>query len=171
MVVFYGRRRVSGEKKRIRSGQSGHGLTDGRCRRLASLRRVVTDLTAEPTFEWIEVTIDCLDVEVVAGFWQRLLRLDRVNDPLPGWARLAPTVVGGPVLNFQPVHEPKAGKTRAHLDIRTDDLSGAIHWIEDLGGSHTGETHIYDEGTVAVMADPEGTEFCLVGPPGSALHP
>ncbi len=28
----------------------------------------------------------------------------------------------------------------------------------------TGEVHVYDEGAVAVMADPEGTEFCIVGP-------
>lgn len=122
-------------------------------------------------FQWIEVTIDCVDVELVAGFWQTLFDLDRLDDPLPGWARLAPATPGGPALNFQPVSEPKAGKTRVHLDMRTDDLASAVRRVQDLGGSHTGEVHTYDEGTVAVMADPEGIEFCLVGPPGSALHP
>jgi predicted enzyme related to lactoylglutathione lyase len=132
---------------------------------------MVTAKSEEPTFEWIEVTIDCVDVELMAGFWGTLLHLDRLDDPLPGWARLAPTVAGGPVLNFQPVRDSKVGKTRAHLDLRTDDLARAVCCVRDLGGSHTGETHIYDEGTVAVMADPEGIEFCLVGPPGSAPHP
>jgi predicted enzyme related to lactoylglutathione lyase len=75
------------------------------------------------------------------------------------------------VLNCQPVPESTAGKTRAHLAVRPDDLAGAVRRGQDLGGRHTDETHTYDEGTVAVMADPEGNEFCLVGPPGSALHP
>ena len=123
----------------------------------------------EPLIGWIAVTIDCLDVAVVAEFWQRLLRLERLEDPLPGWARAASTAPGGPALTFQPVTEPKAGKTRVHLDLRTGDLPAALTRIRALGGDYTGEVHVYDEGTVAVMADPEGTEFCLVGPPGSAI--
>ena len=71
-------------------------------------------------------------------------------------------VPGGPVVNFQPVPEPKAGKARVHLDLWTDDLHGAIAFVESLGGSDTGELHRYDTGTVVVMADPEGNEFCLV---------
>lgn len=130
---------------------------------------MATERGAEPTFNWVEVTVDCVNVELVAGFWQALLRVDRLDDPLPDWARLAPTVGGGPALNFQPVPQPKAGKTRIHLDLRTDDLASAVRRVQVLGGSHTGETHTYDEGTVAVMADPEGTEFCLLGPPGSTL--
>lgn len=123
----------------------------------------------EPTIEWIEVTIDCGNVGVVAEFWRQLLGLDPLEDPLPGWARAAPTVPGGPALTFQPVPEPKVGKTRVHLDLRTADLAAALARIRALGGDWTGEVHVYDEGTVAVMADPEGTEFCLLGPPGSVI--
>jgi predicted enzyme related to lactoylglutathione lyase len=118
--------------------------------------------------EWNEVTIDCREVGVVAEFWRRLLGLARVDDPLPGWMRAASTVPGGPALTFQPVPEPKVGKTRVHLDLRTDDLPAAAR-IRALGGDWTGEVHLYNQGTVAVMADPEGTEFCLLGPPGSTL--
>jgi predicted enzyme related to lactoylglutathione lyase len=123
----------------------------------------------EPLIEWIEVTIDCGNVGVVAEFWHRLLGLVRLEDPLPGWARAASTVPGGPALTFQPVSEPKVGKTRVHLDLRTGDLAAGLARIRALGGDWTGEIHVYDEGTVAVMADPEGTEFCLLGPPGSVL--
>ena len=56
----------------------------------------------------------------------------------------------------------------ALANIRTDDLAASAR-IRALGGDWTGEVHVYDEGTVAVMADPEGTEFCLLGPPGSVL--
>lgn len=123
----------------------------------------------EPLIEWIEVTIDCRDVAVVAEFWRQMLGLVPLEDPLPGWRRLTSTVLGGPALTFQPVPEPKEGKTRVHLDLRTDDLTAALDRIRALGGDYTGEVHVYDEGTVAVLADPEGTEFCLLGPPGSAV--
>lgn len=59
------------------------------------------------------------------------------------------------------------GKSRIHLDLWTDDLQATAAWIRQYGGTYTGEAHIYEEGTVAVMADPEGTEFCMVGPAGS----
>ena len=126
-------------------------------------------MSGEPLIEWIEVTIDCRNVGVVAEFWRQLLGLAPLDDPLPGWRRAASTVPGGPALTFQPVPEPKAGKTRVHLDLRTGDLVAAYARIRALGGDYTGEIHVYDEGTVAVMADPEGTEFCLLGPPRSAL--
>jgi predicted enzyme related to lactoylglutathione lyase len=123
----------------------------------------------EPLIEWIAVTIDCGNVGVVAEFWRQLLGLVRLEDPLPGWARAASTVPGGPALTFQPVPEPKVGKSRVHLDLRTADLAAGLARVRALGGDWTGEIHVYDEGSVAVMADPEGTEFCLLGPPGSML--
>lgn len=68
---------------------------------------------------------------------------------------------GGPRINFQPVPEPTPGKARVHLDFQVRDLDAAIARVEELGGSFTGERHDYDVGVVVVMADPEGTEFCL----------
>ena len=123
----------------------------------------------EPLIEWIEVTIDCGDVGAVAEFWRELLGLVRLEDPLPGWMRAASTVPGGPALTFQPVPDPKVGKTRVHLDLRTGDLTAALARVLALGGDWTGQVQVYDEGTVALMADPEGTEFCLLGPPGSVI--
>jgi predicted enzyme related to lactoylglutathione lyase len=116
---------------------------------------------------WAEVTFDCLDVERAVVFWSQLLDLEVADPGLPGWARTSPAVAGGPVLNFQPVTEPKSTKARVHVDLWTDDLRAAAAWVTSHGGRYTGEAHIYPEGTVAVMQDPEGTEFCLVGPPGS----
>jgi predicted enzyme related to lactoylglutathione lyase len=126
-------------------------------------------MDSEFSVDWLEVTIDCLSVTTVARFWAQLLGLSMREPPLPGWARSDPTVPGGPVLTFQPVPEPKICKSRVHLDLRTDDLQSAAHRVRELGGAYTGEIHVYEEGTVAVMADPEGTEFCLLGPPGSAV--
>jgi hypothetical protein len=73
-------------------------------------------------------------------------------------------VVGGPVINIQPVTEDKVGKSRVHLDLWVDDLRSATGLVERLGGRML-ETHTSGEWTIHVMADPEGVEFCLVGGP------
>jgi predicted enzyme related to lactoylglutathione lyase len=108
-----------------------------------------------------EITVDSVDVARVGAFWSALLGSE-LHEPMPGWLRLRPPPEGGPLLNFQPVPEPKRGKARVHLDLVTDDLGAAIDCVIGLGGRYTGERHEYDEGTVVVMTDPEGTEFCLV---------
>ena len=122
-----------------------------------------------PAIRLAEITIDCQDAARVADFWSALLEAP-LRVPLPGWFRLGPLSEGGPVLNFQPVSEPKLGKARLHLDLMTDDLTGAMARVASLGGHSLDERHEYDEGVVVVMADPEGHEFCLVehadGSPG-----
>jgi len=114
---------------------------------------------------WAAVTLDCVEPRKVSEFWSKLLDVPARAIELPGWFRLGPTVVGAPVITFQPVPEEKVGKTRIHLDIWVEDLKAAIRLVGSLGGQTTGETHIYEEGTVVVMSDIEGNEFCLVGPP------
>lgn len=108
---------------------------------------------------WTETTLDCHDPERVAAFWQALLG-GELSEPLPGWRRLA--LSDRPDLTFQPVPEPKNGKTRMHLDLEVDDLEAAVGHVERLGGRRTGERHFYPEDTVEVLVDVEGTEFCIV---------
>jgi predicted enzyme related to lactoylglutathione lyase len=121
---------------------------------------------SRPHIEWGEVTIDCGDAERVAAFWSKLF--DRPAIPQSdGRFQLGPTVPGGPVINFQPVPEEKTGKARVHLDLWVDDFDLAISLVEQLGGTSTGEVHTHPQGRWAVMADPEGTEFCLVALPAS----
>ena len=86
-------------------------------------------------------------------------RLDRLNVAGCTWATRGDPQ---PRLVFQPVSEPKAGKVRIHLDVTVEDVEAAISEVTALGGSYTGERHVYDEGMVVVMADPEDHEFCLV---------
>ena len=74
---------------------------------------------------------------------------------------------GGPevlVPGTRPVPEPKAGKTRIHLDLRTDDLPAGLARVRALGGAEAGQVHVYDEGTVVLMFDPEGRA------PGGVSH-
>lgn len=118
-----------------------------------------------PKLRLHEITIDCLDVHHVGAFWSQLLDSPLRDEPLPGWLRLGPLTEGGPVVNFQPVQEPKQGKARVHLDVLTDDIPAAVAYVVELGGRELGERHDYDVGTVVVLADPEGNELCVVGPP------
>ena len=110
---------------------------------------------------WSAITVDCLDPHRVARFWSALLGRDE-GPSEPGWVYLGEPSDAQPRLVFQPVSEPKRGKTRVHLDVSVDDIGGAMDEVESLGGSFTGERHEYDAGVVVVMADPEGNEFCLV---------
>lgn len=110
---------------------------------------------------WSGVTIDCLDPERVARFFSALLG----REPGPseqGWVYLGERGDPQPRLVFQPVPEPPSGKVRIHLDISVDDIDEAMTTVVDLGGRFTGERHDHEEGVVAVMADPEGHQFCLV---------
>jgi predicted enzyme related to lactoylglutathione lyase len=110
---------------------------------------------------WVGVTIDCVDVERTADFWNVLL--DRPKGPSePGWVYLGHSGDPQPRLVFQPVTEPKHAKVRLHLDVAVDDIDEGIAQVTALGGRFTGERHDYDEGTVVVMADPEEHEICLV---------
>jgi predicted enzyme related to lactoylglutathione lyase len=113
---------------------------------------------------WAAVTVDCVDAEKVAVFWSRVLDAPVRTIGLPGWFRIGPTAPGGPAITFQPVPEEKVGKSRIHLDVWVEELDAALALVRDLGGRSTGEIHLYDEGTVIVMSDVEGNEFCLVGP-------
>ena len=105
------------------------------------------------------VTIDCHDVTVVAGFWSALLRLP-LREPMPGWRRIGP-VPGGPLLTFQPVEQRSTAPSAVHLDLLTAAGDAAAARVVELGGRLLQE-HRYDEGTVRVVADPEGHAFCLV---------
>jgi Glyoxalase-like domain len=106
------------------------------------------------------ITVDCIDPQRLAVFWSALLDRE-VTVPLPGWLRLGTRGDEDPVINFQPVPEPKEGKTRIHLDLVVADIDDGVATVTRLGGRSTGERHDYDEGVVLVMADPEGNEFCI----------
>jgi predicted enzyme related to lactoylglutathione lyase len=118
---------------------------------------------------WAGVTVDCRDPERVADFWGALL--DAPARPAgagrEGWYRIGPVVVGGPVLNFQPVADGTVAKTPVHLDLWVDDLDGACRRVDALGGRAAGGRHVVaGRGTIAVMHDPEGHEFCLISRDG-----
>jgi predicted enzyme related to lactoylglutathione lyase len=117
-------------------------------------------LHKHPAIAWAEVTLDYCDTERAATFWSTLLGVPANTQRIPGWYQLSPSA-NGPLLNLQPVEEMKSGKSRAHLDFWVDDLAASIQLVEGLGGTVLNQ-HAFQEWAIAVMADPEGIEFCLV---------
>lgn len=112
------------------------------------------------TLRWSGITVDCISPRVLADFWAALLGRE-TSVPLPGWLRLGTLGEAVPVINFQPVPEPKRGKTRIHFDVVVDDIDLAVDRVTQLGGRSLDQRYDYDEGIVVLMADPEGNEFCL----------
>ncbi|MFL0242389.1 VOC family protein [Mycolicibacterium sp. NCC-Tsukiji] len=110
------------------------------------------------------MTIDCVDPVRMSTFWGQLLGIEPSYEhgDDPGWATLGSRDGPTPRLTFQRVPEAKATKVRIHLDVEVADIDEGRRHVEDLGGRWSGTRHDYDEGTVLVMFDPEGHEFCLV---------
>ena len=123
-----------------------------------------------------EIVVDCRDPAALARFWAAALDYQLVHAEdgqveIAPWeleppdlaerVRRAPTV---PTLVFLSVPEGKTLKNRLHLDIRPVDRSHQEE-VERLLGLGARRADI-GQGEVpwAVLADPEGNEFCVLAP-------
>lgn len=113
----------------------------------------------EPVGTLYAVVLDVDDLGRSGRFWSEVLgkdisfkadrycRVGRGDDP--------------PSLLLQKVPELHERKNRAHIDLDVADLAPAVQKVERLGGSRLAQHAEY--GIIwAVMADPDGNEFCLV---------
>jgi predicted enzyme related to lactoylglutathione lyase len=115
-----------------------------------------------PVFVVAHVTIDCADPVRLAAFWSQATGypIEQQDEHL---ATLSPVQAGQPKLLFVAVPEPKTAKNRVHLDVGVADLGAAAARLIELGATR-GETHRGHGFVWAVMADPEGNEFCIGQP-------
>jgi predicted enzyme related to lactoylglutathione lyase len=112
------------------------------------------------------VTFDCADPYALAAFWSQVTGYgadpDDPNEPEHTEALLvAPD--GQAALLFIKVPEPKAVKNRVHLDLMPTDRTRDEEVERLLGiGAALVADHRRPDGTGwAVLADPEGNEFCV----------
>lgn len=107
------------------------------------------------------VVIDVADHEVVVPFWETALGWTShpINDQFVALRAPADEAIGFDIL-FQQVPEPKLAKNRAHIDFDAADLEAEVERIVDLGGAKIAE-HSLGAFRWAVVADPEGNEFCI----------
>ena len=122
-----------------------------------------------------EIVVDCQDPVAQAAFWAAALgyhvvRTEEGQAEIAAWAQeppdLAEQVRQAPVvpsLVFVTVPEGKTVKNRLHLDIRPADGSyeAEVARLVALGARRAD----VGQGTQpwAVLADPEGNEFCVLG--------
>ena len=111
------------------------------------------------------VTFDCSDARVLAGFWAEVLGWNVYfdEDPEVLVAPSFPPVGTGPRLLFIPVPEGKAAKNRLHVDVTPTDRTRdeEVARLIELGAAVV-EDHRKPDGSGWVwMADPEGNEFCV----------
>ncbi len=109
--------------------------------------------------------IDCLDPQVVAGFWEAALGWRRTHETAeqivlePPEGSAEDGVV--PDLLFLRVPDPTAGKNRLHLDLRPADQQREVERLIGLGARRRSVGQPADASWI-VLADPEGNEFCVL---------
>ena len=108
------------------------------------------------------VCIDAVDPRPVADFWAAVLGWAVVEDGDEGISLASPDR-DLPTLDILPVPETKQVKNRLHLDLRADGTSfdAELVRLESLGARRVDIGQGPDV-TWAVLADPEGNEFCLL---------
>ena len=125
------------------------------------------------------IVFDCERPGTLARFWASVLgySVRPFNDEWLAELREAgidpanaPSVVidppeGGATIWFNEVPESKATKNRVHLDVNLPD-AGGIDWLVSLGAHVLRPLGAVEGEPWAIMADPEGNEFCAFPPSG-----
>ena len=105
------------------------------------------------------IVIDVNDLETCAKFWSQVFGADILYQN-ERYLRLGQKGER-PTLLLQKVPERHKEKNRVHIDLDVPDLDAAVSRVQDLGGHKLGQLSEYGV-QWAVMADPDGNEFCLV---------
>ena len=114
---------------------------------------------SEPVGKLHAIVLDVNDLESCAGFWSAVLG-KAISFKVDRYCRIGEGD-DQPSLLLQKVPEQHEHKNRAHIDLDVTDLEAAVQRVVDLGGTKLDQISEYDI-TWAVMADPDGNEFCLV---------
>ncbi|WP_435270486.1 VOC family protein [Streptomyces sp. 1222.5] len=110
--------------------------------------------------EWEQVNVDAADPVALGRWWAEALGWVVVADTADEFEiRPAPDRLPG--LLFVPVPEGKTVKNRLHLDFRPTDQAAEVSRLLALGARHADVGQ--GEQPWAVLADPEGNEFCVLG--------
>ncbi|HVN13442.1 MAG TPA: VOC family protein [Kineosporiaceae bacterium] len=120
-----------------------------------------------PAPERVEIAIDCADADAVRPFWAAGLGYaERLADD-DGGVELHDPGGHGPVLWFQRMEPPRAGRGRIHLDVYVpDDVApGRVQACLAAGGVLVSDAHAP---SWWVLADPEGNELCVCTRPEGA---
>ncbi|NYJ75306.1 VOC family protein [Allobranchiibius huperziae] len=126
---------------------------------------------------WCTVVVDCHDLAAQARWWAQTLDWELAYES-PEEAVIVPPhamtttpasvqewLQVGPGLVFVQVPERKTVKNRLHIDLAphtTQDRDAEIQALLDRGATRVDVGQDDTEVTWAVLADPEGNEFCVL---------
>ena len=106
------------------------------------------------------VTIDSADAYALGSFWSGVLGHPLHDDDKPGDPE---ALIAGAGLLFVTVPEPKSVKNRVHFDLQPQDRTRdeEVDRVLALGATLVDDRRNPDGTGWAVLADPEGNEFCV----------
>lgn len=109
------------------------------------------------------VAIDCANAYELARFWSEVTGRPLHPEDKPGDPEVQVLLAEGPVLYFSQVPEPKTTKNRIHLCLRPETLrEREVDRLLGLGATLVADRRNPDGSGWAVLADPEGNEFCVL---------
>ncbi|MGW0842860.1 VOC family protein [Streptomyces sp. NPDC002787] len=111
------------------------------------------------------VCFDASEPQALARFWSGVLDRELVDDPRDG-VMLLPGDDTGFRIRFVPARQAKTVPNRMHFDLTSTSLEDQQQTVARalaLGARHIDIGQRPEEGHV-VLADPDGNEFCVVGP-------
>ncbi|MGW4851719.1 VOC family protein [Streptomyces sp. NPDC004288] len=109
------------------------------------------------------VAIDCADPYELARFWSGVTGRPMDPEDRPGAHEAQVLLADGPVLYFNRVPEAKTSKNRLHLCLRPEtSRDEEVRRLLDLGAAFVADHRNADGSGWAVLADPEGNEFCVL---------
>ncbi|MFS8204117.1 VOC family protein [Streptomyces sp. CWNU-52B] len=112
--------------------------------------------------EWEQVVVDAADPVALGRWWAEALGWVVVMDTAEEYEiRPAPDRLPG--LLFGANGDEKTVKNRLHLDFRPVDQEAEVARLLALGARHV-DIGQSDKEPWVVLADPEGNEFCVLGP-------
>ncbi|MEU9165334.1 VOC family protein [Streptomyces sp. NPDC048424] len=109
------------------------------------------------------VAVDCADAYGLARFWSSVTGRPLHPDARPGDRETQVLLAEGPVLYFNQVPEAKTIKNRIHLCLRPEtSRDREVDRLLGLGATFVADHRNPDGSGWAVLADPEGNEFCVL---------
>jgi hypothetical protein len=109
------------------------------------------------------VAIDCVNAYELARFWSEVTGCPMHPEDRAGDKETQVLLPQGPLLYFNQVPEPKTIKNRLHLCLRPEtSREEEVDRLLGLGASFVADRRNPDGTGWAVLADPEGNEFCVL---------
>ncbi|MFC4114245.1 VOC family protein [Nonomuraea zeae] len=122
------------------------------------------------TSQLVALCFNANDPLRVANFWAGVLGWELAGDSREG-VTLLPSDDTGFQIRCLPTEDKKTGPNQMHFDLTSTSLEDQQQTVArslELGARHIDVGQLPEEGHV-VLADPEGNEFCVIGPGNNFL--